>query len=184
MWGEMAWFRRSIPEGEFREVAAAIATELNKHCDSWFIALRSDPESAGIHWLNDSLTGDARNYVNMLQMSVVASAFFEKQYFRSMPDSMLVQEIIYGLLTNDKPDSLHGKIEQFLPLMSVDGDIGKSFRLWAASMAPLFSVTDPERTAKQLEKWLTILVSKAMIATYEAFGDTKSAKKIRSLYGR
>jgi len=176
----MGWFSRTIPGRRFPDIAAVIARELNSHCDPWFNAVRNDQASTGIGWCCDSLMGDARDQINMLQMSVVASTFADGAFFRSTEDSAFVQELIYGRLTGDKPDSYHAKIEHALPRMSAD--MRDAFRLWAVAMAPLFSLTDSDRTIKQLQKWLPLIVSKGMIAAYEGCGDYKSAKKVRAMW--
>jgi hypothetical protein len=175
----MGWFSKTIPDRKFPDIARVIARELKTHCDPWFTALRNDPESTGISWRCDTLTGHARDEINMLQMSVVASAFADGKFFRSDQDKIFVLELVFIHLTGGNPATLHDKIEQCLPRMGAD--IREAFQLWAVAMSPLFSLTDSGQTIKQLQKWLPLIVSKAMIVAYEGCGDHRTAKKIRAI---
>ena len=175
----MGLFSKRIPRRKFLAVTRAIAGALREQCDPWFRAMMSDEESIGVRWRTRTLAGEVLHHLNMLQLSVVACSFRDGGFLQPR-DSTFILEWLCGLLTGDVPRNVRSEIERFLQYGRPDTP--ESLRAWASAVAPLIAEPDSGQTANQLEKWLPLVVSKAMIATYEACGDERTARKFRTVW--
>lgn len=175
----MNLFSKKIPTRKFLVVTRAIAGSLKQQCDPWFLAMMNDEQSTGVHWRTSTLAGEVLSRLNMLQLSVVACSFRDGGFLQPR-DATFILEWLYGLLTDDGPRDARSEIDRLL--QHGRPDTPESLRAWAEAIAPLIAEPDSGQTANQLEKWLPVMVSKAMIATYEACGDEKTARKIRTVW--
>lgn len=175
----MGWFSKTIPEREWAETSAALSFKLKVTGDSWYSTFQHGTESHGFLLASTEISGTAKHYISMLQLSAVAATLQENSY---ISDATFFLELVYSILTGGLPAGLHRDIDA-LPFART-GDAQSSLILWAHSMASeLSSDKDNPRLIEELSRYGTLLVVQAKIATCEACGDHKGAEKIRSFFG-
>lgn len=175
----MGWFSKAISGRKLADAGAALGLELKVAVGSWYSTFQQGTESHGIVLASNEISGTAKHYIGMLQLSAVAATLQESSY---VSDAIFFLETVYIVLTGNLPAGLHRDIEA-LPF-ALAGDAQKSLSLWAHSMASeLSSEKDDPKLIKELNRYGTLLVVQAKIATCEACGDRKGAEKIRNVFG-
>lgn len=173
------WFSKVISVRKSATASAALGCELKVAGGLWYSTFQQETESHGIILASNEISGTAKHYINMLQLSAVAATLQENSY---VSDAIFFLETVYIVLTGNLPAGLHRDIEA-LPF-ALAGDAQRSLSLWAHSMASeLSSDKDDQRLIEELSRYGILLVVQAKIATCEACGDHKGAEKMRSFFG-
>jgi hypothetical protein len=174
----MGWFSKAIPERKWIEVSATLASNLKNERESWYSIFRRETSSRGFTLPPDGLSRTATHYISLLQLQAVASTVQDNGY---VSDVTFFLELVYGLLTGNRPAEFHRNLEA--TPFCLAGDAAASLTLWGQSMASeLSSDTDRSELIEELARYGAFLVSRTMFATCVACGDKKGAEKIRSFF--
>ena len=175
----MGWFRKGISGRKSADAGAALGLELKVAGGSWYSTFQQGTESHCIVLASNEISGTAKHCISMLQLSAVAATLQENSY---ISDAYFFLETVYIVLTGNLPAGLHRDIEA-LPF-ALAGDAQRSLSLWAHTMASELSYEkDDPRLIEELNRYGTLLVVQAKIATCVACGDRKGAEKMRNLFG-
>lgn len=174
----MGWFSKAIPERKWVEVSATLAKKLKDECESWYSIFRRETAACNFALPADGLNRAATHYVSLLQLQAVASTLQDNGYVK---DVSFFLELVYGLLTGNRPTEFHNDL-QATPFC-LAGDAAASLALWGEAMAnELSSGGERSELIKELARYGAFLVSRSMFATCLACGDKKGAEKIRNFF--
>ncbi len=176
----MGWFSKVIPERKWLDVSATLARNLKNECESWYsIFRRAETTNCGFTLPPDGLNRAATHYISLLQLQAVASTLQDNGY---ISDATFFLELVYGLLTGNRPAEFHRDLEA--TPFCLTGNAAASLNLWGQSMASeLSSKKDESKLTEELIRHGALLAVQAKIATCEACGDRKGAEKIRNFFG-
>ncbi|MGH6973101.1 MAG: hypothetical protein ACRED7_12340 [Stellaceae bacterium] len=175
----MGFFSNAIPQRKRAEVTADLGAKLLAASNKWFATFQQETAGNKFPLKQTTLTVLARKYVNMIQLSAVSATLQENGYVKNIQDATFLMELIYVIMTQNPPSTLHGDIESVLFMFTDDAQA--SLASWAQAMAREISSNPTDQTLiKVLTAYGAGLATNAKIYTCLACGDPKTAEKIRT----
>jgi hypothetical protein len=174
----MGWFSKTVPERNWVEVSAILASKLKDERQSWYSIFQRETAPHGFALSPEGLCGAASHDVTLLQLQAVAGTLQENGY---VSDTTFFLELVFTLLTGKAPAEFHRDIAA--TPFCLAGDAGASLALWAQAMAnELSSGKDTPKLTEELVGYGAFLVARSKFATCIACGDKKEAEKIRRFF--